>query len=331
MRRRPDVTGRAALAVFVNWVIGKATQIELDGTTTGRSFRRKIAWCWQVQPQLPIVSTVPEFVTVDGIWIHGWCLLVAIDEHNIPIAWQWSGGESVAAWTALFEQIPEPDVLISDGGTGIPTALATTWPGVKHQRCVFHLQLRTTRHLTRNPRTPAGRALREHVMSLSKVDNIDDAIAWQLRLDEWWRTFGHLTKERTLLVNGRFGFTHDRLRKAWFLVHTVVRNNVLFTWLEHGNPRTTSPLEGGINARIRDMLKHHRGMSEQHQKRAVEWLLATIALGTTGAIKHATLPTAPQTEEPDNDTDDLDLPEAYGTATTAEEGLWNRSGWAGRA
>ncbi|WP_419672792.1 transposase-like zinc-binding domain-containing protein, partial [Agromyces seonyuensis] len=42
VRRRPDVTRREQLRKFVTWVTGKHTQAELDGTATGRSFRRQI-------------------------------------------------------------------------------------------------------------------------------------------------------------------------------------------------------------------------------------------------------------------------------------------------
>lgn len=48
---------------------------------------------------------------------------------------------------------------------------------------------------------------------------------------------------------------------------------MLFTYLEHGNARTASPLEGGINNGIRAVLRHHRGMSEAHMKRAAGWFL----------------------------------------------------------
>lgn len=311
----------------MGWVTGKATQAEADGTTTGRTFRRRTAWCWHIQPGLPPVSTIPDAVIVDGIWISSWCLLIAINETGNVLAWQWCGGESIAAWSALLEQIPAPDVLVSDGGSGLPTALRTIWPDVKHQRCLFHLQMNITRHLTRNPRTDAGRALRALVMQLSEVTNIDQAIAWRVRLDHWWRAFGHLTRERTMFVNGQFGFTHHRLRKAWLLIRLVVHRDVLFTHLTTGCPRTTSRLEGGINSQIRALLRHHRGMSEEHQKRAVEWFLTLHELDITTALKlarPAPTKTPETTHEPDG-------PAHYDTALTAEEGLWTRTGWAGRS
>lgn len=326
VRRRPDVTAREQLRRFVIWLTGKATQSETDGTASGRSFRRHTAWCWDLVPRLGPVETIHHAVLVDGIWIGTWCLLIALSDTGRVLAWQWCARETTAAWKALLEQVPAPAVLVSDGGSGLPSALRQCWPETKHQRCLFHLQLNTTRHLTRNPRTNAGRALRRLVMDLSGVRDEDAAIDWQLHLEQWWQRFGHLTNERTLLRNGRFGFTHDRLRKAWLLVRLVVRKNLIFTHITYGNPRTTSALES-LNAQIRDLLRHHRGMTEEHRRRAVEWFLTLHELPTEQALDLARpSKQQPATTEPDDQISHT----LYDTRLDAGEGLWLRSGWAGR-
>lgn len=215
----------------------------------------------------------------------------------------------------------------SDGGTGIRSALARAWPDTAVQRCIFHLQMNVTRELTRNPRLKAGRALRQIAMSLSDIRDIDAAIEWRLMLEAWWQQFGHLTKERTLYDNGQFGFTHLRLRKAWGILHRAAEAGHVFTFLQHGNPRTTSPLEGGINAQIRHLLRHHRGMTIEHRRRAVEWYLLLKEVPIERAHEHSDPPAParprPTAEEPHT-------PALYGTGLDANEGLWLRSGWAGR-
>ena len=311
----------------MKWLTGKQTQAEIDGTATGRSFRRDTAWCWDVEPRLEPATTIFHAVLVDGIWIGEYCLLIALSDKGNVLAWQWSGGESVAAWKALLNQVEAPGILVSDGGTGLPTALAACWPETKHQRCLFHLQMNVSRHLTRNPRTNAGRALRALVMRLSEIQNEDAAIAWQLKLETWWQTFGHLTRERTMFRNGQWGFTHDRLRKAWQLIRRVSRNDTLFTWITYGNPRTTSPLEGAINAQIREILRRHRGMSEEHRRRAVEWFLVLHELPLERALTLARTEPKP---EPATEPDEPHGPALYDTGLDAGEGLWLRTGWAGR-
>ncbi|MFZ4895055.1 transposase [Plantibacter sp. Mn2098] len=221
------------------------------------------------------------------------------------MAWQWCARESTAAWTALLNQVPAPGVIVSDGGSGLPSALKACWPETKHQHCLFHLhlQMNISRHLTRNTRTDAGKALRGLVMQLSDITDEDAAIAWRIHLDQWWQAFGRLTKERTPFRSGQFGYTHDRLRKAWSLINTVTRCEALFICIAYGNPRTTSPLEGGINAPIRDLLRRHRGMTEEHRKQAAEWFLTLHEFPLEHALTLATRerPSAPTPDGQDGD------------------------------
>lgn len=329
VRKRNDVTRRHQLAAFLEWLIGKQSQAESDGTATGRSFRRDTAWCWDVQPRLGPVETIHHQVLIDGIWIGSWCLLIAVTDKLEVLAWQWSGGESTAAWTALLERIPAPGVVVCDGGTGIASAIRRTWPETKTQRCLFHVQMNIRRYLTMNPRTDAGRRLRALSLELSDVHEPDEAIAWRLKLEAWWQAHGPLTKERS--YDGRkWWFTHDRLRKAWQLLSRLTHDGTLFTYIDYGNARTTSPLEGGINNGIRHVLRTHRGMTEKHMKRAAEWFLTLHEMPLDRAhelIATATPTPDAQHENPDEDTES---PTFYDTGLTAEEGLWARSGWAGR-
>ena len=328
-RRREDVSRRHQLVEFLTWLVGKQSQVEAGGGT-GRTFRHRTNWCWDVQPRLGPVTTTHHQVLVDGVWVGSWCLLIAVTERLDVLAWQWCARESTAAWTALLERIPAPAVIVCDGGTGIASALRQAWPETRMQRCLFHVQMNIRQHLTLNPRTDAGRRLLGLSRALSKVHTIEEAIQWQLNLDTWWRAHGHLTRERTIR-DGRFWFTHDRLRKAWLLLRKLTRDDVLFTWLDYGNARTTSPLEGGINNGIRHVLRAHRGMSEQHMKRAAEWFLTLHEIPLEDA--HQLIATAPSaTPKPDEeDNDNEDQPALYDTGLSADEGLWTRSGWAGRS
>ena len=101
----------------------------------------------------------------------------------------------------------------------------------------------------------------------------------------------------------------------------MVRKDLIFTHIIYGNPRTTSPLEGGINAQLRDLLKRHRGMSEEHRRRAAEWFLTLHELPLTTALNTATptpkKPAATRREEPDG-------PALYDTARNPEEGAYRQ-------
>lgn len=328
IRNRADVTRRNQLTAFLRWLTGKHSQAEIDGLT-GRSFRYATAWCWNIQPRLGPVTTTHHQILVDGIWVGSWCLLIAVTEKLEVLAWQWCGSESAAAWTALLQQLPAPDVIVCDGGTGLSSAVGNTWPETKTQRCLFHVQMNIRRHLTMNPRTNAGRRLRALSLELSHVHDTDHVIAWRLKLEVWWQAYGHLTRERS--YDGRkWWYTHDRLRKAWQLLSRLTRNGTLFTYIKNGNSRTTSPLEGGINNGIRTVLRNHRGMSEAHMKRAAEWFLTLHETPIDQAHKLIDSPNPKPTQDAPNTPHNTANPALYDTGLNPEEGLWHRKGWAGR-
>lgn len=173
------------------------------------------------------------------------------------------------------------------------------------------------------------------------------AAAWLGHLNDWYQDYGHLVRARTyrgastiapawVRANQTWWFTHDRLRKAYRLLERLSRAGTLFTYLRHefaglDIAATTNRIEGGTNAQLRLILRAHRGMSEEHQKRAIEWYLylhseSPVSPGRLIRPEHHTptrIPAHTAAEQSDG-------PEEYGTAATAEEGLWARSGRAGR-
>jgi len=340
------VARRAQLDAFVAWLTGPRPQRDLDGGT-GRSFRDQHAWCWNVQPRIQITGEVYDQVQLDGTYLTGgWCLLLAVDgASGTVIAWQWCDTEKTAAWTALLERIPPPRVAVVDGGPGLASALRTCWPDTQVQRCLVHVQRNVRTLLTRRPRTPAGRALRALSLALTKVTTPEQAAAWQVRLHEWHQVHGETINTKTYLrdvdvrpvgvsAGATWWWTHQRLRKAYQLLERLVRAGVLFTYLDPdlaglNIASTTNRIEGGTNHPIKDLLRRHRGMTTAHRRRAAEWW----------CYLHSTMPKPPATlirpqhwqPPPPTVVDQPDRPAGYDTATTAEEGLWARKGWAGRS
>ncbi|MFC4137527.1 MULTISPECIES: hypothetical protein [unclassified Microbacterium] len=71
-------------------------------------------------------------------------------------------------------------------------------------------------------------------------------------------------------------------------------------------------------------------MSEAHRQRAVEWFLVLRQMPLDEALTLALAP--PPQVQPDHPepTEDLDSPPLYDTGLDVGEGLWLRTGWAGR-
>ena len=279
---------------------------------------------------------------LDGTYLQGWCLLIAFSGQHV-LGWQWCDRESKPAWTALLHRLPAPKMVVVDGGRGVTAALSECWPQTKVQRCYFHIFQTVTRHLTMNPRLEAGKQLRALTRALMKVEDLDQARAWIVAYSEWETRWDQFLKHRSypgahnqrpgwLAPHQQWWYTHRELRKCRALFRGLVHRNELFTWLTTDTarlPRTTSPLEGGPNKAIKDLLRVHRGLPENHARRGIEWLLNTWAEHphqpwSLARPKHWTpTKTTPQiNDEPDG-------PQT-GTAFSWEDGNGIQRGWAGR-
>lgn len=347
-QHRSDVTHRHDLDAFLAWLTGKHTQTEAGKKTgiSARSFRRRIHWCWNIHPTIPTTGEIYDQVQLDGIYIGSWCCLIAIAPTGV-IGYQWCDTEKRRAWEALLQRFPAPRVVVTDGGSGLISARKHIWPQTRVQRCLVHIQRNIRTYLTTAPRTVAGQELRRLSVALTRVTTVDQATAWLQALEGFHqrhRTFIYARTYRnhhTGLVPSwvrpgqKSWFTHDRLRKAYSLLERCAQHQELFTYLEEEFDfrvaSTTNQIEGGINAQLRLLLRHHRGIPEEHMRRAVEWFLylrseAPQAPHTLIEEHHH----QPQPRHPDPAREQIG-PALYGTSTTAEEGLWDRLGWAGKS
>lgn len=346
----PAVARGHELNRLLAWLQSKETQSDRAKMTTktDRTWRRKTAWCWNVKPSIPVTGVVYDEVQLDGIYLSSrWCCLIAIAEGK-PIGFQWADSENQTAWETLLSTIPAPRLAVMDGGSGLAAAIRHLWPETRVQRCLVHIQRNVRTHLTRHPKTPAGRALRKLSLDLTGIKTTHAATEWLSKLNTWHATYKTLLNERTLARDAhglrpshakagqKSWYTHDRLRKAYRSMAKPLNDKTLFTYLDPSladfeASSTTNIIEGGTNAQLRLPLRLHRGMPPEHQRRAFEWYLTRHSANPpapTSFIRqeHYTPQPRPttQTEEETTGTP------TYGTTPTPEDGLYTRKGWAGR-
>jgi hypothetical protein len=262
--------------------MGKQSQTELPHGLTDRTWRKQTSWCWDIAPKPLRTGEVYPIILLDGIGIGSLVCLIA----RIPkavIGWHWAGWESSNTWEKILEKIPAPAVVVCDGQKGILLAIARCWPHTRIQRCIFHVWQNIRVKLTLRPQTEAGRELLQLTRDLWQVKAPEQATHWQERLETWHKRYESFVRERTYIQDPkpnqrRWWYTHGRLRSAYYQLNKLLQDNQLFTYLDstlttEPIPRTTNYVEGGINSQLRTKLKLHRGMSEDHQRRLVEWYL----------------------------------------------------------
>lgn len=269
-----DVDGRE-LKAFVSWLLSKETQSSMPGQ--GRTFRRKAERFWKIWPLPEPVDEVHRVVYVDGIHLgrDAVVLIARSDEH--VLSWHLAEQEDSRAWAALLSNVAPPEMVVTDGGSGFAKAARRVWPGVPVHRCLYHVFSQVKHYTTSRPRLQAGVELYALARDLLHVDTLHQADLWVDRFLGWCDCWNDFLEEMTRTERG-WENTHERLVKARRSVVRVLNAGTMFTYLdpkltvEGPMPRTNNRLEGGTNARIRDMLRNHRGMSLARRIKAAFWL-----------------------------------------------------------
>ena len=263
------------LKVFLDWLFSKKTQKEMPGE--GRTFRRKTSEFWNIWPMPPKIEEPRDIVYVDGIYIaRKACILICCDDTNV-LGWYLCRDEHSEAWKALMRRIAAPVIVVSDGGTGFNKALKKVWPNAKHQRCVFHAFCQVKRYITSRPKTLAGIELYALAKDLLKLKSLEEADKWRDRFMQWIVKYKDFLSQMTRDENGKLVPTHERLLKAEHSLLRLLRDNTLFTYLSDDLdlgtdiPSTNNRIEGGVNSRLRAMLRDHRGLSVERRIKAVFW------------------------------------------------------------
>ncbi|MFQ9789913.1 MAG: IS1249 family transposase [Bifidobacterium bifidum] len=284
-RRRRERT----LEEFLSWLLGPSSQRAADSAATPAPCANESHGAGASARASPRRTpgatrswrTARTWATA-GAWI------IAIDGQTGEVLdRQWCAHESKAAYLALFSRLPAPDVLITDGLRGAEAACTQAWPGTRIQRCLVHVQRNTRTGLTSRPRLQAGRELKRLSDRLTSVETAGQAVRWGEALNAWHERWKDFIAERTYARDDpsnpkasrhRWWWTHEELRRCYRRLERLFREGRLFAYLEpellKGGPvaRTTNRLEGGVNSVVKDVLRNHRGLPEEHMRRACEWV-----------------------------------------------------------
>ena len=263
------------LQIFLDWLFGKESQSTMSGE--GSSFRRKTAKFGDIWAMPPKIAETRDVVFLDGIYLsRKACVLICCDEKHV-LGWYLCRYEHAGAWIALMKRIAEPRMVVSDGGTGFAKALKKAWLKAKHQRCVFHVFCQVKRYITSRPNTAAGAELYMLVKDLLKIKSKKESQIWVERFINWIKKYQDFLDEMTIDENGKSRPTHERILKAERSLLKLLKEKTLFTYLDENlkndfsTPSTNNRIEGGINSRLREMLRNHRGLSIERRIKAVYW------------------------------------------------------------
>lgn len=266
-------TSAKILKTFLRWLFSKDAQADLKVSRS--TFWRRTAWIWKIWPIAPFTGEVHDSVFLDGIWMRRKAVVLIAYADGHVVSWHLAQSECASSWAALMMRIPAPRMLVCDGSPGLARAASVAWPTTKIQRCTFHASSQIRRYTTLNPKLEAGKELLGIANKLAHTKDVESATAWILDYNAWCERWKSFLKEYTI-KDGKRVYTHERLRKARGSLNRLVREGTLFTFIEMQQelggtwPSTNNAVES-VNARLRDMLRHHRGLPFLHRIKAIFW------------------------------------------------------------
>lgn len=261
------------LEAFLRWLLSKNAIADLK--TSRSTFWRKTSWAWGIWPIAPAAGEVHDVVFLDGTWMRRKAVVLIAVANGHAMAWHLAQTECAAAWAALMLRIPAPSMLVSDGSPGLSKAAGLVWPETRIQRRAFHAANQVKRCTTLKPKLEAGIELLGIANKLKDAKDAESAASWLLEHDAWCVRWESLLREFTI-KEGKRVYAHERLRKARRGLNKLVKDGTLFTFAEmqqeHGGkwPSTNNAVES-VNARLREMLRLHRGLSLLHRIKAIFW------------------------------------------------------------
>lgn len=178
----------------------------------------------------PKVEEVGDVLFIDGIYIaRKACVLICCDRKHV-LGWYLCRNEHSGAWRPLMSRISEPEVVVSDGGSGFAKALKSTWKNTKHQRCIFHVFCQVRRYTAHKPKTAAGIKLYSLAKDLFYINSKEESKEWVDRFLDRVLEYQEFLYQKSRDEYGSLRYTHERLIKAKKPINRLLRENTMFTY-----------------------------------------------------------------------------------------------------
>jgi len=191
--------------------------------------------------------------------------------------WRYGEQEDSRLWRSTIYGLDRPMAVVLDGQKGALAVIEATWPSVIIQRCLVHVVRNITAKITLHPETIAGQQLRWLVDRIWLVETRRYMEQWVTIFNNMYESHKKFLSSRTYSNNPfsdkKWWYTHNNTRNAYKQIADLIKLGQLFAYIEYPHlklPRTTNLLEGGINARIDELLHAHRGLILEHKMKVID-------------------------------------------------------------
>ena len=191
-----------------------------------------------------------------------------MDNQQALIAERYVDKESyrnVEPWLkTLKESGLSPESVTMDGHIKVLLAFKETWPDIRVQRCLYHIQRQGLQWLRTYPKSEAGKELRKLLLSLCSIRCVKERDAFIQAYRDWMAKYEAFV--RSLPWSS---VACKDLKRATALITNAMPD--MFHYLNDTNiPATTNSLEG-FYSRLKADYRRHRGLSQKNKIQYLKW------------------------------------------------------------
>lgn len=278
--RRPHISERNMFVWFEHWVRDKQSIPQIS-KQSGYSERTLKTYFYKVLPTCPtwqIQKRESVNLLIDGTYFTNKVCLLLYRDHNIKmtILYRLTNQEALRDLKEDLRAIKDVGIDVEsvtcDGRSNIIRAVREVYPKAIIQRCIAHIIREVCTWLTQKPKSAAARELRGLVCLLSDIDTNEEAQLWIRDFIDWHTEYEEYINEKSVdEESGKWWYTHKMLHRSTSHVKRAIPNMFNYT-IYHNVPKTTNSLESFFG-HLKDHLRLHRGLSDEHFKDFVKWYL----------------------------------------------------------
>ena len=268
------------LKMFIKYVTD-STKKKHKTDKSRMTFYRKTNWCWEIKPTLKPPKNSSKYVFIDATYIGRDVCFLIVKNSDFVLNFAWTDKENFYNYYELLKDIPEPEFAICDGHNGIEKACKKLWKNIDIQRCLVHVARDCERKLGKRSPCNVNQIFRHHINRLPRLNTQRKADFWLKRFYELYEQHQEFIEEKRFRLDefGNETKKYDRVHKNLFSatnqILSLIKKEMLFTHIGNDIPNNSNSIEGGINSPLKYLLRCHRGISLEHQKKMFEWYLLT--------------------------------------------------------
>ena len=151
-----------------------------------------------------------------------------------------------------------------DGERSIIKALKLSWPRIRLQRCLYHIEHEGMRWLRTYPITEAGKDLRRILRTLSSIKTIKERNYFIRSYRNW------LSKYKNFVISlPRTTIAFKDLQRTIVLINNALPD--MFRYLKDPHVHATTNALEGFHSRLKTDYQRHRGLTRKHRIQYIRW------------------------------------------------------------